>query len=383
MTVGMFPFGQPVHRVKQADRTPKRVFVLGVYASAVHARWCDAKGKQIVKALGVASEPYIFWRGEGVEDIVAAIDVPQEAGRLEPAVRNLNGPSGRSIDEDFLEPLGLTRADAWLCDLVPYSCMNRGQADAVRRAYAPLVEQLALPRENWPRPPDKYTNAARREDIAAELLESAAGVLITLGDQPLRWFATAFGGKRSLRSYGHDANTTADCMNWRSKAGRCGCCLWCIPDRQPAWGCTVRPGKPFTRPGQGESLRRCTADFSLWFHRCSRGQAQAARVIDGRREGALCDTCSGANLKPKSGDIRESGPFRPDSAKPSLRRNRRRPPTAHMSISDSTDSCAFSSSWHSMLTDRLIPIPQQPGPPDRVLAFRAALMRARELCGTS
>ena len=180
--------------------------MLGVYASAVHARWCDAKGKQIVKALRVASEPYIFWRGEGVEDIVAAIDVPQEAGRLEPAVRNLNGPSGRSIDEDFLEPLGLTRADAWLCDLVPYSCMNRGQADAVRRAYAPLVEQLALPRENWPRPPDKYTNAARREDIAAELLESAAGVLITLSDQPLRWFATAFGGKRSLRSYGHDTN---------------------------------------------------------------------------------------------------------------------------------------------------------------------------------
>ena len=207
MVVGTFPFGQPVRRVMQADRAPKRVFVLGVYASAVHARWCDMRGKQLVKALGVASEPYIFWRGEGVEDILAAIDVPREAGRLEPAGRNLNGPSGRSIDEDFLQPLGLTRADAWLCDLVPYSCMNRGQADAIRRAYAPLVERLALPLENWPRPPDKYTDAARREEIAAELLESAAEVLITLGDQPLRWFATAFGGKPSLRTYGHDANT--------------------------------------------------------------------------------------------------------------------------------------------------------------------------------
>lgn len=207
MAVGTFPFGRPVRRVIQADRTRKRVFVLGVYASAVHARWCDANGKQIVKALGVASEPYIFWRGDGVEDILAAIDVPEEAGRLEPAARNLNGPSGRSIDEDFLQPLGLTRADAWLCDLVPYSCMNRAQAQAVRRAYAPLVEQLALPRENWPRPPDRYTNAVRREEVAAELVESAAEVLITLGDQPLRWFATAFGSKRSVRSYGHDANT--------------------------------------------------------------------------------------------------------------------------------------------------------------------------------
>ena len=207
MAVGTFPFGQPVRRVIQADRTPKRVFVLGVYASAVHARWCDAQGKQIVKALGVASEPYIFWRGEGVEDILAAIDVPEEAGRLEPAARSLNGPSGRSIDEDFLQPLGLTRADAWLCDLVPHSCMNRGQADAVRRAYAPRVEPLGLPRIDWPRPPDEYANSARREEIAVELLESGADVLITLGDQPLKWFSKAFGSERSLRSYGHDTNT--------------------------------------------------------------------------------------------------------------------------------------------------------------------------------
>ena len=39
-----FPFGQPVRRVEQQDRAPKRVFVLGVYASAVHARWIDVDG---------------------------------------------------------------------------------------------------------------------------------------------------------------------------------------------------------------------------------------------------------------------------------------------------------------------------------------------------
>ena len=34
-----FPFGETVKRLVQEDRTPKKVFVLGVYASAVHARW--------------------------------------------------------------------------------------------------------------------------------------------------------------------------------------------------------------------------------------------------------------------------------------------------------------------------------------------------------
>ena len=55
MTVGTFPFGQPIKRVVQTDRSPKRVFVLGVYASAVHARWCNDRGKQLVRALAVAS----------------------------------------------------------------------------------------------------------------------------------------------------------------------------------------------------------------------------------------------------------------------------------------------------------------------------------------
>lgn len=207
MVPGTFPFGQPVRRVIQADRTPKRVFVLGVYSSAVHARWRDADGRPLVRVLGVASEPYVFWRGEGVDDILSVIDVPRRAGWLEPAPHDLNGPSGRSIDEDFLQPLGLRRAEAWLCNLVPHSCMNRAQANAVERRYEPLAEQYGLPPGNWPAAPDTLTDAARREAIASELLESAAGVLIALGDLPLKWFAAAFGARRSLRAYGHDANT--------------------------------------------------------------------------------------------------------------------------------------------------------------------------------
>lgn len=34
-----FPFGSELKKVIQTDRTAKKVFILAVYASAVHARW--------------------------------------------------------------------------------------------------------------------------------------------------------------------------------------------------------------------------------------------------------------------------------------------------------------------------------------------------------
>ena len=55
--IGKFPFGEEVRKVEQKDRSPKQVFILGVYASAVHARWVNVNGKTVVRALAVASEP--------------------------------------------------------------------------------------------------------------------------------------------------------------------------------------------------------------------------------------------------------------------------------------------------------------------------------------
>ncbi len=52
-----FPFGQPVKDVVQKDRSPKKVFVLGVYASAVHAKWLDAKDKLLVRAIRASAKP--------------------------------------------------------------------------------------------------------------------------------------------------------------------------------------------------------------------------------------------------------------------------------------------------------------------------------------
>ena len=53
LLVAVFPFGQPLSIVKQEDRTPKEIFVLGVYASAVHARWIGIDGKVKINALAV------------------------------------------------------------------------------------------------------------------------------------------------------------------------------------------------------------------------------------------------------------------------------------------------------------------------------------------
>ena len=190
--LGVFPFGQPVKSVEQADRSPKRVFVLGVYASAVHARWLGPDGRERVKALAVASEPSIFWRGDDAESILKTIEVPADAGELVPAAAQHNGPSGVALDERILEPMGLDRSEAWLCDLVPHSCVNEPQLKAIEREYLPRMDRLGLPRPSVSLVPKSFADAARRTEILVELRASMANVLILLGDQPIKWFLKHF-----------------------------------------------------------------------------------------------------------------------------------------------------------------------------------------------
>ena len=206
--VGVFPFGQPIFELSQEKRGPRRVFVLGVYASAVHARWIGPDGKTRINALAVASEPEIFWTGNGEADLICQVEIADAAGRLEPAGRTLNGPSGRALDELYLKPLGIGREDAWLCDLVPHSLMNQGQARAIDRAYRPWMSELALPEINWPRAPKSATewkelvDRRRLDQIVSEVAEASPEVLITLGDQPLCRFALFQGSQRNLAAYG-------------------------------------------------------------------------------------------------------------------------------------------------------------------------------------
>lgn len=208
-----FPFGEPVTRVIQPDmtppnRTPKQVFVLGVYASAVHAHWIDPHGKTRIRAMAVASEPYIFWRGDGAEAILSRITIPPDVGQLLPAAPQFNGPSGIALDTLFLHPLGLQRDAAWLCDLVPHSCQNPQQRAAIERVYVPLLASHGLPPVTVPPVPRQLADAARRVEILAELEASGAETLILLGDQPIRWFLRAFDPRwHTLSSFGVDNDT--------------------------------------------------------------------------------------------------------------------------------------------------------------------------------
>ena len=181
-----FPFGTELHPLVQEDKTPKKVFVLGVYASAVHARW--KKGKQIIcQALAVASEPRIFWDGNEAEarEIIGRITIPEELGYLEPAGKSLNGPSAKVLDDNILAPLGYTRSDAWLCDCLPETRINSSQAKVLKEKYNPLIEKYNLNPVTIPARPSAFCDKARSVEITDELMQSEAELLVLLGDIPI------------------------------------------------------------------------------------------------------------------------------------------------------------------------------------------------------
>jgi len=205
-----FPFGQKLTKVQQTETTPnKEVFVLGVYASAVHAKWIDNDGRIKAQALAVASEPQIFWTGERVEEIISDIKIPDELGKLLPSNKNLNGPSGVALDELFLKPLGYLRKQAWLCDLLPESRVNPNQQKAVKM-YNDIAGQYGLPLSTIPkfREDEIRENAEQRHfEILNELEKSGANTIILLGDLPIRWFLHFFDKRTKLSEFGNSQET--------------------------------------------------------------------------------------------------------------------------------------------------------------------------------
>lgn len=210
--VYQFPFGQILTKVEQRDKTPKKAFVLGVYASAVHAKWVDKNGKQKVSALAVASEPSIFWTGDNAEEVISSIEVPEQLGKLTvPTDKRLNGPSGRALDNLFLQPLHLSRQDTWLCDLLPQSRVNEQQRKAIDTHYNDaVIEQYKLPKATVPNFDKAELNSKiRREEIFKELEASQADTLILLGDLPIYWFLRFYSDERftKLSEFGETNGT--------------------------------------------------------------------------------------------------------------------------------------------------------------------------------
>jgi hypothetical protein len=182
-----YPFGQPVGPVSWRQPGPKPALIIGVYPSAVHARWIGPDGTGI-RALAVADEPEPFWTGHSAEPKIATVaaTVPAEAGRIELA-KGHNGRSGQALDELVLAPLGLTRDKIRVADIDNRYMANQSQQDAVARDYVPLVESGLLPPATW-RP--RRTIARIPSDRSPALTDEVAGAdpawIITLGDEPLR-----------------------------------------------------------------------------------------------------------------------------------------------------------------------------------------------------
>lgn len=184
-----YPFGEYVRPLVQEDRSPKKVFVLGVYASAVHARWKKDNGI-ICQALAVASEPRIFWDGNPEEAgvIISRIHIPEELGILEPTGSHLNGPSAKVLDYHILAPLGFNRSDAWLCDCLPETRLNPSQVKVIKDRYNPLIEKYGLNKVTIPKRPSAFCDENRAEEIVDELMQSKAELLVLLGDIPIEQF---------------------------------------------------------------------------------------------------------------------------------------------------------------------------------------------------
>jgi uracil-DNA glycosylase len=133
--------------------------------------------------------------------------MPDGAGRLVPASEQLNGPSGRALDDRFLSPLGFDRNDAWLCDLLPESRCNPKQAAALEREYQPAMARFRLPAYDFPAVPSPLVDSERISEIEREISEASPELLITLGDQPLKWFTRRYGSKPRLSAYGEGNDT--------------------------------------------------------------------------------------------------------------------------------------------------------------------------------
>ena len=179
------------------------IFVVGVYASAVHAAWHGPDGKQLCQALAVAPEPWSFWdgsdAGERISDLAAWL--PSGAGKLVPARSQFNGSSGRALKELYLEPLGNPRA--WLTDLHPVYYLSPGNAAALDRHYRPMARKLGLPPAELPaRPPQVRPSRERLEELEQEFLQSGAELILTLGNEPIPALFDGQPSRLSREDYG-------------------------------------------------------------------------------------------------------------------------------------------------------------------------------------
>ncbi len=161
---GVLPGGAPLRRTEPSGRPDARILILGVYPAATRV------GRQTV----------------GGVPMVLPVEV--EAESFDPA-----SASGAEINENYLAPLGLSRLDVLITDLVPYFLANtsvsssgRCMADNIRLYEAAAAATTGI----GPRPPGEELIQLARSlpgniDRLTEVFQrSRPSLLLTLGVEP-------------------------------------------------------------------------------------------------------------------------------------------------------------------------------------------------------
>ena len=191
---GAFPFGLAnLWRDPSGPNAGNPVAVLGVYPSALHVGWRAPGEGPAISALAVDVEPEVFWPGADGASASAhlnswrsAVDAASSHGSFEWSA--MNGSSGRTLQEQVLDPLGLRVDDVFRTDLVPFFFVKDGkteQGGAITDRYQPFADRLGLPESTLPaRPADaalvRLACGAER-GLAAELAAVQPRCIVTLG----------------------------------------------------------------------------------------------------------------------------------------------------------------------------------------------------------
>ena len=219
---GTFPFGKKVLKVSQTDRTPKPVFVLGVYSSAVFAQFNYYKTDTVIRNIPIDNEPEIFWSGgqESVKKIISELQLTKSAGKLLPEPSSINGIMGRSLDKYYLHPLKLKRENVWLCNLIPHLILNKNERKSIKK-YNDLSSELNLVKASIPTKKQRWDFITKRRlrEIIEEIFQSRAEVIISLGQQPLKWFFKEFDNNLrnllSVQDYGMTTEVKIESVNFK------------------------------------------------------------------------------------------------------------------------------------------------------------------------
>lgn len=192
-----FPFGRPVTPRLPSASSPRPLFVLGAYPSALHVEWIPPEPFSRIRAIPIDNEPSPFWDGadhaERVDLWKDEVGFDERWGSVK-GVKRFNGPSGEWVREKVLAPLGCTSRDAWITD-----CLDtyRGSVGVTRRltdTYDPFAKEYGLPAARLPLHPSEARiveealshHAAR---LRGELAAARPELVVTLGNAALRVLA--------------------------------------------------------------------------------------------------------------------------------------------------------------------------------------------------